>query len=52
MTETKEIKVPDLDLEKIAAELERQLPFLKEQLRRLEEAKKVSPETMAKVITI
>lgn len=45
------IAVPPLDYEAIAEELARRLPEVQEELRKLEEAKKVSQATMQMVIT-
>ncbi len=44
------IKVPPIDIEKVAEELKRRLPEVQAELKRLEEAKKVSPETWYKVV--
>ncbi len=46
------IHVPPVDPEKIALALQEQAESVKEQLNRLEEAKRVSQETMRRVVNI
>ena len=44
------ISVPPVDPERITAELRKRAETVQVELRRIEEAKKVSPETMRRVI--
>lgn len=52
MQTEQEIPLRDFDLEMVELELRLALPKLERTLKRLEEAKKITPEMMKRVITI